>query len=247
MEQVKKINMVDHDTFQLVNLSTGEAVARLDRTQVEELKKYLEIDSLTDTSFYITRETIDYLSIRDAHNLADVLATVLRDRDGMPVGYAPITTGPGSAHGRLLTLETTTPITGYKVEVYDEDVAFDDILGWCYSNNRGEFEARFDEADFKDSAPPDFERKPEVKLRISNVDGEELEWIGIIRAMDADFGDVFISAGGKLIAPVLDPTAAAICPQCGALYRAGFSTCSDDQTPLRPLVASRRPSKNSKR
>ena len=137
MEQVKKINMVDHDTFQLVNLSTGEAVARLDRTQVEELKKYLEIDSLTDRSFYITRETIDYLSIRDAHNLADVLATVLRDRDGMPVGYAPITTGPGSAHGRLLTLETTTPITGYKVEVYDEDVAFDDILGWCYSNNRG--------------------------------------------------------------------------------------------------------------
>jgi hypothetical protein len=79
------------------------------------------------------------------------------------------------------------------------------------------------------------------------MDGEELGWIGIIVAMDADFGDVFISAGGKLIAPVLDPTAAAICPQCGALYRAGFSTCSDDQTPLRPLVASRRPSKNSKR
>jgi hypothetical protein len=26
-----------------------------------------------------------------------------------------------------------------------------------------------------------------------------------------------------------------IYPNCGSLYRAGFTTCSEDQTPLRPL------------
>jgi hypothetical protein len=62
-----------------------------------------------------------------------------------------------------------------------------------------------------------------------------LGWVGILREADADFGDIFIAATGKMIAPVGYPDAAVICPACGTLYRAGFTICSEDEVPLRPL------------
>ena len=74
-----------------------------------------------------------------------------------------------------------------------------------------------------------------MKVRVVDVEGEEAGWVGIIRAREVDFRDIFASETGELVAPVLDPGAAAICPRCGALYRSGFPTCSDCQIPLRPL------------
>jgi hypothetical protein len=229
--------MVDDSTAQLVNLATGETVALLNETQLQELKMHLQVESLTDTSFYITPETLDFLRMRDAHDLASLLAPVLGDRDAVPIGYAPISTGPARAYGRLRALESNAPLIGYKAMVYDEDIIFDDLIGWCYSNHRGEFELRFGESDYKDLAPPDLEGEPELKLQISDIDGEEVGWAGLIRDVNADFGDMFVSASGKLIAPVVYPGTRAICPKCGMLYRAGFSICSDDQVPLRPLAA----------
>ena len=225
--------MADDQTLQLVNLSTGEIIAPLSNTRVQELKKHLEQESPTDTSFYIRPETIEFLRARGADELAGLLATALGDTQSVIVGYAPIcNTGSMRVHGRVLALESNSPLTGYKIEVFDEDIAFDDLLGWCYSDPRGRFALRFEESAFKDSA---IEGQPELELRVSDLDGAELGWVGILREADADFGDIFISASGRVIAPVAYPGSAMICPNCGSLYRAGFTTCSDDQTPLRPL------------
>jgi len=225
--------MAADQTLQLINLSTGEIIAPLNNTRVQELKRYLEQESPTDTNFYIRPETIEFLRSRGADELADLLATALGDTQGVIVGYAPIcNTGSMRVHGRVLALESNSPLTGYKIEVFDEDIAFDDLLGWCYSDPQGKFALRFEESAFKDSA---IEGQPELELRILDLDGAELGWVGILREPDADFGDVFISASGKVIAPVAYPGSAMICPNCGSLYRAGFTTCSEDQTLLRPL------------
>ena len=58
--------------------------------------------------------------------------------------------------------KSNSPLTGYKIEVFDEDIAFDDLLGWCYSDPRGRFALRFEESAFKDSA---IEGQPELELR----------------------------------------------------------------------------------
>jgi hypothetical protein len=229
--------MADDSPFKLIDLSTGKIITPISDAEVQALKKYFEQESPSDTSFYITPEAIQFLRSRGADTVADLLAAVLSDSHGKAVGYAPARNiGSYRVRGRVLALETNTPLTGYKIEIFDEDIVFDDLLGWCYSDLQGKFELRFDESDYKDLAPPDVEGKPEVKLRISDVDGTEIGWVGILREVEADFGDIFIAATGKLIAPVLDPVAAAICPLCGALYRSGFSTCSDCQVSLRPLA-----------
>jgi hypothetical protein len=226
--------MVDDKTLQLINLSTGEVIARLNDAQVQDLRKYVEQESTSDTSFHITSETVESLRA-----VADLLATALGDAQEVRVGYAPIPDGSARVRGRLLALESNSPLVGLKIETYDEDIAFDDCLGWCYSDLLGRFEFRFDEAAFKDAATLNIEGQPELKVRILNPEGAELGWVGVLREKDADFGDIFVAASGKVIAPVLYPGAAAICPNCGSLYRAGFTTCSDDQTPLRPSRASK--------
>ena len=74
-----------------------------------------------------------------------------------------------------------------------------------------------------------------MKLRILDTEGDEVDVVGMVRSMQADFGDIFVSAAGKVIVPALDPDAAGICPRCGATYRSGFPACSDGQVPVRPL------------
>jgi hypothetical protein len=234
--------MMDDTMFQLVNLSTGQIIAPLSAAHVRALTSYLEQESLTDTNFYIAPETIEFLRDQGADELARLLATALGTASGIEVGYAPMhQTGSGHVRGRLLALENQTALTGYKIEAYDEDLTTDDLLGWCYADAQGTFELYFDEAAFKDTTLLDLEGEPEVKLHILTVEGEEVGWIGMVRARDVDFGDIFVSATGQPIAPVLEPNAAAICPRCGALYRAGFPTCSDCQVPVRPLASSREP------
>jgi hypothetical protein len=225
---------MSHDeAMQLLNLSTGDVITPLNKAQLDELKAYLEQESFTDTSFYITSATLDFLRARGADELAVVLENALDDAQEIQVGYAPISsTGAVQVSGRLLTLESNSPLTGYKVEVYDEDIAFDDLLGWCYSDPQGEFGLRFEESAFKDSP---IEGEPELELRILDVDGVELGWIGILRATEVNVGDIFVSASRKVIAPILDPAAVAVCPNCGAFYRFEFSICSDCQVLVRPL------------
>ena len=155
--------------------------------------------------------------------------------DDRPV---PPGAGSGQVRGRLLGLEDETPLAGYMIEAYDQDLVVDDPLGRAYADAQGKFEIRFDESAYKDFARLDLEGEPEVRLHIVNANGQEVGSVGIVRSRAADFGDLFISAAGEVIAPVLDPEAAAICPRCGILYRSGFTTCSDCQVALRPLSRS---------
>ena len=137
--------------LQLMNLATGEIIAPLSQKQAQELTTYLELESPTDTSFYITPETIEFLRGQGAGELAEMLASALGVMRGIPVGYAPISeTGTARVQGRVLSLESNSPLTGYKVEIYDEDVASDDLLGWCYSDSQGKFSFRFEESEFKE-------------------------------------------------------------------------------------------------
>src|SRR5687767_633626 len=164
--------MAEDRLLRIVNLSTGEIIAPLNDDLVKQLKTYLEQESRSDTSFYIRPEAIDYLRTRGAAEFANLLATALVNTQGVFVGYAPMCdTGSIRVQGRMLALESNRPITGYKAEVFDEDIAFDDLLGWCYSDPQGKFELRFEESAFKDSA---VEAKPELELRISDLDGAVL-------------------------------------------------------------------------
>jgi nucleotide-binding universal stress UspA family protein len=69
--------------------------------QLEQLKNLLELESPTDTNFYITSETLDFLHAHDARELADLLAHVLDGSEGVAVGYAPLTSGPARANAVL--------------------------------------------------------------------------------------------------------------------------------------------------
>jgi hypothetical protein len=80
------------------------------------------------------------------------------------VGYAPMRqTGAGRVRGWLLASGSQTPLTGYKIEAYDEDLTIDDLLGWCYADSQGMFELHFDESAVKDATLLDLEGEPEVK------------------------------------------------------------------------------------
>ncbi len=139
------------------------------------------------------------------------------------------------ARGRLLALETQKPLAGYKIELYDQDIAKDDFLGSCVVDSQGKFGIHFDESAFRDFARLDIEKEPELELRVHTPVEKKVGSIGIMRSKEADFRDAFVSEKETLTAPVVDPEAAGLCPTCGALYRAGFSTCSDCQVPIRPL------------
>jgi hypothetical protein len=107
--------MADDQTLQLVNLSTGEIIAPLSNTRVQELKRYLEQESPTDTNFYIRPETIEFLRARGADQIAGLLATALADTQSLIVGYAPIcNNGSMRVHGRVLALESNSPLTAIK-------------------------------------------------------------------------------------------------------------------------------------
>jgi hypothetical protein len=219
---------------QLWNLTAGSVIGELGAEQLERLKALLTEESSEDTSFFIDPDTLDYLRASDA-DLADRFAPLLGDRTELEIGWSPTPRpGAGRAHGRLLQLDSGAPCVGYRVAALDEDIVADDPLGWTYSDAEGRFDIHFDPADFRE--PIDVEGDPEVELRVSDRDGEELGEVGLIQAMDADFGDVFVGGPSGLVAPALDPAAAAICPSCGATYEAGVARCSDCDRELRALT-----------
>ena len=229
--------MTDDGTIQLWDLSTGTCVTTLTNLQFNSLKSLLVEEFATDTSFFVTADTVEYVREQGADELANILAKVLGSTKEMEIGCARVSsTGAGRIRGRLLGLEQETPLIGYKIEAYDNDVIFDDVLGWTYVDAQGKFELRFDESAFKDPSAFDLEGEPDVKLRILNREGNEVGVVGLVREMQADFRDIFVSADNAVFAPVMDLTAAGICPRCGTTYRAGFPTCIDCQIPVRPLA-----------
>src|SRR5438105_12402501 len=173
--------MTDEGTMQLWNLSTGERVATLSNLQFDSLKSLLVEESATDTSFFVTADTVEYVREQGADELATILTKVLGSVKEMEIGCARASsTGAGRVRGRLLGLEQQTPLIGYKIEAYDHDVIFDDVLGWTYVDAQGKFELRFDESAFKDPRAFDLEGEPDVKLRILNREGDEVGVVGLV-------------------------------------------------------------------
>ncbi len=227
--------MSSQPTAKLFDLSTGRVIAQLDERQLALLRSLLVQESPTDAEFLINGDTLAYMRQQGAGELAELLAPALAGRAQLAAAYAPLAaTGTGRVRGRLLHLESAAPAVGHKVELYDEDIASDDLLGWCYTDQERRFECAFEESAFKNQTLADLEGKPEVKLAVYQPKGHKLGVVGIVQSLEADFGEMFVSGSG-LIAPVLDTSAASICPKCGATYRAGFAVCNDCQAPLRPL------------
>jgi hypothetical protein len=318
--------MTGEPLARMVNLSTGNVVGELDATQLAFLRKHLEQASESDTSFVFVPETADWMREQGAKELANLLQKELGSAKELSVGIAPLLRDvPGRVRGRLLKLETQSPLAGYKVEALDHHMFSDRLLGWNYSDAQGRFEVLFGEASLGHRRLSlHAEAIPEVKLRIMNresagtttIDGsssfpgigasrsvaeavvsqggappipvggepsdaattieennhdEEPEnpadgdaeeivaagateneeaitdaagenpeaaviegEVGAITGMETEWGDIFVSGDGKLIAPVLDG-AAAICPQCGSTYDRGIATCGDCHVPLYQL------------
>jgi hypothetical protein len=70
-------------------------------------------------------------------------------------------------HGSVVEEETGRPLRGLLVRLYDKDVFADDFLGETRSGERGEFELRFEEAQFRDL----FERRPDLYLLVYDARG----------------------------------------------------------------------------
>ncbi|MGH9862579.1 MAG: hypothetical protein ACRD35_04070 [Candidatus Acidiferrales bacterium] len=228
--------MAYEEEIQLLNLSTGQVIGSLNQAQFELLKKSLVQKSPYDTNFFVNPEALEILREQGAGEVADLLATALGGAEKLEIGYVPThATRQGRVRGRLLDLASQSPLSGYKVEAYDQDILADDFLGWGYADAEGSFEIGFDESAFKPTGQLTIEGKPEVKLRILNREGDEVGVVGIMRAAKAEFGTLYVSPAGKIIAPAFDPSATAICPSCGATYRRGFNTCADCEVPLHLL------------
>lgn len=79
-------------------------------------------------------------------------------------------TGGFRVRGRLRERETGRPLAGLVVRAYDEDLVFDDKLGFATSDEDGRFEIRFGEEAFRDV----FESRPDLYLRVFDHAGSVL-------------------------------------------------------------------------
>jgi hypothetical protein len=171
---------------------------------------------------------VDDLRQEGAIDLATLFGPPLRDAAELRVGYAPVGgVGSDAVRGRLLDLATFAPLVGYKIEVYDRGLAFDELIAWCYADAQGRFDYRFKASPLDDAR--------EIELRLFDREGKRVGSAGALRDHQANFGDLFVRGQSEVIAPMFDPAATAICPSCGALFAAGASICNDCQVPIRRL------------
>src|SRR5258706_455837 len=128
----------------MVNLATGNVVGELDEAQLGFLRKHLQQESESDTSFLFDQEIADWMREQGAEDLANLLQKDLGSSKELSVGIAPLLRdAPGRARGRLLALENQAPLAGYKVEAFDHHMFSDRLLGWDYSDAQGWFEIQF--------------------------------------------------------------------------------------------------------
>ena len=215
-------------TAQIINLSNGRPIATLSEGQLEILRAHLYQESETDTNFSITPEMVDDLRQEGAIDLATLFGPALRDVAELRVGYAPVGgVGSDAVRGRLLDLATFAPLVGYKIEIYDRGLAFDELIAWCYADGQGRFDYRFKASPLDDAR--------EIELRVFDLEGKRVGSAGASRDHQANFGDLFVRGQSEVIAPVFDSAAAAICPSCGALFATGAGICNDCQVSIRRL------------
>lgn len=162
--------MAGEPLARMVNLSTGNVVGELDATQLGFLRKHLEQESESDTSFVFVPETADWMREQGAVELANLLQKELGNAKELSLGIAPLLRdAPGRVRGRLLELGNQSPLAGYKVEAFDHHMFSDRLLGWNYSGAQGRFEVLFGEAALGHRRLSlHAETIPEVKLRITN-------------------------------------------------------------------------------
>src|SRR6185295_11046916 len=135
--------------------------------------------------------------------------------------------GSDAVRGRVLDLATFAALVGYKIEIYDHGLAFDDLIAWCYADAQGRFDYRFTASPLDDAR--------EIVLRLFDLEGKRVGSAGPLRDHQAHFGDLFVRDHSEVIAPVFDHAAVAICPSCGALFATGAGICNDCQVPIRRL------------
>ena len=71
--------------------------------------------------------------------------------------------------GKIINEQSKFPIQGLIVEAYDKDLMFDDRLGSSITNEKGDFEIKYNEEDFQEFI---FDKKPDLYLRIKNHKGK---------------------------------------------------------------------------
>ena len=69
-----------------------------------------------------------------------------------------------------VTDKEDNPVKGLIVSVYDKDLLFDDALGTTSTDENGNFEVIYTEDSFRDL----FEKKPDIYLKILNINGKIL-------------------------------------------------------------------------
>ena len=72
-------------------------------------------------------------------------------------------------HGKVMEKETGKGIPNLTVKAIDRDLLFDDLLGAVTTDENGNFEIGYDKEDFQELF---FDKKPDIYLKIKNLQGE---------------------------------------------------------------------------
>ncbi|MCP4675624.1 MAG: hypothetical protein GY854_09000 [Deltaproteobacteria bacterium] len=67
--------------------------------------------------------------------------------------------------GRIISRESSAPLGGAEVKVFDKDVLLDDRLGEAVTDDNGYFQVEFTSSDFKGGS---FEDRPDIYLKVKN-------------------------------------------------------------------------------
>jgi 5-hydroxyisourate hydrolase-like protein (transthyretin family) len=72
--------------------------------------------------------------------------------------------------GTVVEQESGKPLAGLRVRAYDKDLVFDDDLGEAVTDESGQFEVDYMEAQYRDLN----ETQPDVYVRVYSADGSKL-------------------------------------------------------------------------
>lgn len=161
--------------FKIINLNNGKDIVSITDEELKIIEKTLQGKGLAGYIYYIDKGTLLLLSRAGMKGeFIDKVKGHLERGKGVDIGIETFQEGgEWTIRGKVVNKTTGEPVIGVKIEAFDKDMIEDDLLGWAFTNYKGEFEISYNESDF--NKPLEFlEGNPDIYLVIRNRIGKEL-------------------------------------------------------------------------